>query len=159
MFEEMTFSERLQRNLKLELCGMQKPSIYTDDLMGVKNNGIKNRYLQDCCYRYIEMRKENKVSEEVQKKIDRLKEEIRKRINFFIKDLGEDEDQFTREGTYKENYSKLRAKYYEILGWRSALETLSEKEFKPLDARKAIQTKVDDAKRWNDFLNNVGAKK
>lgn len=159
MFEEMTFSERLGRNLKLESFGILKPDVETEVLLGVKSNGTKTRNLQDCCFRFIQLRKENKVTEEVKAKIEKLRERIKERIKFMANDLKEDEDQFAKEGTYKENYSELKAKYYEILGWRSALETLSEKEFKPLDARKAIQTKVDDAKRWNDFLNKAGAKK
>ena len=82
---------------------------------------------------------------------------IKERIDFLTEDLREDEDQFLKEGTYKDNYSELRNKYYEVLSWRSALETFSEREFKALNARKFIQTKVDDAKRWNDFLKGVGA--
>lgn len=158
MFEEMTFSERLQRNLRLDSWGIQKPSIEINVLIG-HGNGPKNRNLQDCCFRFVQMKMRNIVTTEVQEKIAELKKEIKEKVDDLTKELEKDEKQFTTEGIYKENYSDLKKRYYEILSWRAALETLSGKELKPLDAKEFAQTTVDDAKRWNGFLNKVYEKK
>ncbi|MFA6096503.1 MAG: hypothetical protein WC788_02640 [Candidatus Paceibacterota bacterium] len=157
MFEELTFSERLERNLKLNSWGILKPRMEISVLLREEGSGNKYRNLQDCCFRFIQLRKENRVTGEVLEKIEKLKIRIKERIDFLTRDLREDEDQFLKEGTYKDNYSELRNKYYEVLSWRSALETFNEREFKALNTRKFIQTKVDDAKGWNDFLKGVGA--
>ncbi len=158
MFEEMTFSERLQRNLRLDSWGIQKPSIETNVLMG-HSNGLKNRNLQDCCFRFVQLKIENRVTTEVREKIAGLKEEIKERVDDLTGELEKDEKQFTREGSYNEKYSDLKKRYYEILSWRAALETLNGKELKPLDAKESAQTTVDDAKRWSGFLNKVYEKK
>lgn len=158
MFEEMTFSERLGRNLKLNSWGILKPTIEIGVLLKEERNGNKPRNLQDCCFLFVQLKKENKVTAKVQAKIEKLKIRIKERIDFFTKDLKEDEGQFLKEGTYKENYSELRNKYYEVLSWRSALESFSEKELKPFIARNYTEQKVDDARRWNDFLKVAGGK-
>lgn len=156
MFEEMTFSERLKRNLKLNSWGILKPSIEIGILLKEEKNGKNTRNLQDCCFKFIELKMENKITDEIKARIEKLKERIRERIEFLTNDLKDDEDQFNEEGIYRESLNALRAKYYEILSWKSALEVLSDKEFKPFNARKHIQTKIDDAKKWNDFLKDIG---
>ena len=48
MFEELTFSERLERNLKLNSWGILKPKIEISVLLKEEGNGNKYRNLQDC---------------------------------------------------------------------------------------------------------------
>lgn len=158
MFEEMTFTERLSRNLKLESIGIPKPYIEIDELLEAGDRRYKTSNLQDCCFKFIQLRKNNRVTKEVKAKIGKLIGRIKERTEFLTRNLKEDEEQYVNEGTYKENYSDLKAKYYEILSWRSALEALTGKEFKPLKARKYVQIKVDDARRWNNFLEGIGIK-
>ena len=158
MFEEMTFSDKLQRKLMLESFGIGKPSVNISVILGEKNFDYKDRQLHDCCFRFYQLKKENKITEATRELIKKLEKRIKDKIEFLTRDLRELEGRFTDKEEYKENLSEFRGKYNEILSWRAALEGLSDKPVKPFNGRVSIKNRIDDAKRWNDFLKEVGKK-
>lgn len=158
MFEEMTFSDKLQRKLILESIGIRKPSVNISVILEEESFDYKDRQLHDCCFRLYQLKIENRITERTRQLMKRLEKRIKNKIESLTQDLKELEGRFTDEEEYKENLSEFKDRYNEILSWRAALEGLSDKPVKPFNGRVFIKNKIDDAKRWNKFLDGIGKK-